>query len=68
MRNIIFLFEYIFLNLIFFCDGKAEFSASLLHSSVSQDLSEIIFRETFFTIVWQIESSKEKHLFEIEIL
>ncbi len=30
---------YIFLNIIYSCDGKAEFSASLLQSSVSHDPS-----------------------------
>ncbi len=36
-----FLFKYI-LNVIYSCEGKAEFSTSLLQSSVSHDPSEII--------------------------
>ncbi len=46
-----------FLNVIYFCDGKAEFSASLLQSSVSCDPSEIIIKcwfsaqETFLIII-----------------
>ncbi len=63
-------------NLFLWC--KAEFSASLLQSSVSHDPPEIIlicwfaaiFVETmiFFRILWWKESSKEQHLFEIEII
>ncbi len=36
-----------FLNVIYSCDGKAEFSASLLQSSVSHDPSEIILKQWF---------------------
>jgi len=40
------------------CDGKAEFSASFLQSSVSHDSSEISFaaQETF-TIISNVENS-----------
>ncbi len=92
-----FLFEYI-VKCNLFLWWKAEFSASLLQSSVSHDPSEIILicgfatqkkkkkshyydqsyvdnscaarcfcgnRNLFF---WWIESSKEQHLFEIQVL
>ncbi len=45
-----------FSNVIYSCDGKAEFSASLLQSSVSHDTSEIILiywfsaQETFLIV------------------
>ncbi len=51
MRN------YFFYIVIYSCDGKAEFSASLLQSSVSHDPSEIIqicwfaAQETFIIII-----------------
>ncbi len=51
----------IFWNVISSCDGKAEFSASLLQSSVSNDGSEIILmcwfgaQETFLII--KVENS-----------
>ncbi len=45
---------------------KAEFSASLLQSSVLHDPSEIITIYRFFRIIWWIESKKQQQcLFEI---
>ncbi len=47
----------IFYNVIYSCNGKAEISASLLHSSVTRDPSEIILicsfaaQETFIIII-----------------
>jgi len=57
----LFFFFYLrlkmFFCLIYSCDGKAEFSASLLQSSVSHDSSEIsvicwfVAQETFLLII-----------------
>jgi len=52
----------IFQNVIFSCDGKAEFSASLLQSSVSHDPSENILMCWFaaqetFPIIFNVENS-----------
>ncbi len=74
------LFYYIW-NVIYLYDGKYEFSASSLQSSVSHGPSEIILicwlgaqnicyyqcgnSEIFFRILWWIECSKEQHLFFI---
>ncbi len=47
----------VFSNLIYSCDGKAEFSSSLLQSSVSHDPPKIILicwfdaQETFLIII-----------------
>ncbi len=52
----IFYFNIHLKNVIYSCDGKAEFSASLLQSSVSHNPSEIILiywfdaQETFFLL------------------
>jgi len=43
------------LKIIYPCDGKAEFSASLLQSSLSRELSKCIAQETDF--IFQIEKS-----------
>jgi len=43
------------LKIIYPCDGKAEFSASLLQSSLSHELSKSITQETHF--IFQIEKS-----------
>ncbi len=40
----------IFKNIMYSCNGKAEFSASLLQSLVSHDLSEIIRNELYFKV------------------
>ncbi len=58
----------IILNVIYSCNGKAEFSASLLQSSESYDPSEIIMllniflKSVFFRILWT-ESKKEQLLY-----
>ncbi len=59
----------IILNVIYSCNGKAEFSASLLQSSESYDPSEIIMllniflESVFFRILWWTESKKEQLLY-----
>jgi len=67
------------------CDGKAEFSASLLQSPVTWSFRDLDLKKyslssmlktvvlhnmetmNFFRILWWIETSKEQHLFEIEM-
>ncbi len=51
------MFEHLFQNKIYYCEGKAEFSASLPLSSLSHGSSEIIVicrcsaQEAFLTII-----------------
>jgi len=42
------------LNIFNSCDGKAEFSALLLHTSVSHDPSEIIWIWWFAQVIFQV--------------
>ncbi len=67
IKNKKIIFEYVLkCKLFLWC--KAEFSASLLHSSMSHDPHPKSFNmHGFFRILWWIESSKEQLLFEIEI-
>ncbi len=71
-----FFYSNIFKNVFFPCDGKAQFSASLIHSSVSHDPSEIILicrcgaQEMLLMIrkaVVLLNIFRIQHLLEIEI-
>jgi len=61
--------SFLFCNVIYSCDGKADFSASLLQSSVSHDPSEISLicwfaaQETFLIIINSYMNGKYKSTF-----